>query len=419
MAVVSTLNSVIAEGRWFNWGQLKASIAEKFDLDVIRHRRVMFAAESELHAASLVVAGLTAGMDFGIVEIRQVTPQLLDRFYVEGITLSSTKTDAKLSRDPFVSNFKPGRVTVLTSGTTGVPKLIEHSSNSLNTFDRLRNVRPRNWFVPYQIGSYAWYQMIFLSLFVDGQSLILGQADDLMGSFDEALKNKRVDAVSATPTFWRQAAMSIEPEVLSSSGIKSLSLGGEVVDQSILDYLSDMFPDAEIKHIFASSETGAAIVVSDRKAGFSAKLLEQDHRKGIELRVDEGRLQILSRYGSCDKTSEWIDTGDLVELVDDRVYFRGRADNSMINVGGQKAYPAAIEAVLLEHPSVLWARVSAQRAPLVGYLPQAKVVLSQIRDEQELELVLTSFCEERLPEHAVPRLWSFLEDIPIAKSLKS
>lgn len=142
------------------------------------------------------------------------------------------------------------------------------------------------------------------------------------------------------------------------------------------------------------------------------------------VRINDGVLQVRSPFAGVSSNAlggsdlSWINTGDLVELRGDRVYFCGRSDRAIINVGGSKAFPADIESVLHAHPSVLWCRVRAVRAPLVGYLPEADVVLKPTADLPS-ELELTKFCATRLPEFAIPRFWNFLPAIPVEDSLKS
>ena len=83
----------------------------------------------------------------------------------------------------------------------------------------------------------------------------------------------------------------------------------------------------------------------------------------------------------------------------------------MINVGGQKAFPHDIEAHLMAHENVIWAQVMARKAPLMGALPVASVVLRKPMDEMAAELMLTAHCEAGLAEFAIPRIWDFPEDI--------
>lgn len=405
--------------RQTDWDSLARTVADRLGPagDHATQRSVFVVQDME-SALGLIAYGIGGGLDFGVIEAARLSPEVEARFAEAGVRLVDAQTGAALGADPVAMAPEPGRITVLTSGTTGLLKLIPHTAETLNTFDRVREMPPQSWFLPYQIGSYAWFQMVALGLFVPGQDLVPGDFSDLAGSFEAALRQGQVTAISSTPTFWRHALMSIDEALLRAAPLRSISMGGEIVDQPILDRLAGLYPQARIRHIYASSEAGAAIVVTDGKAGFDAALLD---RAGgtIGLKVEEGHLFIRSPYANKDGAEDWVDTGDLVEIREGRVFFCGRAGNQMINVGGQKAFPVDIEAHLMTHPDVVWARVTARRAPLVGHLPVAQVVLRRAADPDRDEALLTAHCAGRLADYAIPRMWDFLDSVPLRASLKS
>jgi acyl-CoA synthetase (AMP-forming)/AMP-acid ligase II len=398
--------------------QLRDETAAGLGSQDLAAERCVFVVDSMRQALGCVAYGMAHDLDFGVVERVRLSPEVEARFAENGVQLRNAHDGQAYGAAPEAAQVQAGRVTVLTSGTTGLLKLIPHTAVTLNTFDRVQSLPENTWFLPYQIGSYAWYQMVALGLFKDGQSLIPGDFSDLAASFQDALTRGTVTAISSTPTFWRHALMSIDEAVLASAPLRSLSMGGEIVDQPILDRLAVLYPDARIRHIYASSEAGAAIVVSDGKAGFNADLLERNDAT-ISVKVEDGRLYIRSPYANRTDADDWVDTQDLVELRGERYYFLGRAGNTMINVGGQKAFPQDIEAHLMAHADVIWARVVARKAPLMGALPVASVVLRTPMDEMAAELMLTTHCEAGLAEFAIPRMWDFLDSIPIKASLKS
>jgi acyl-coenzyme A synthetase/AMP-(fatty) acid ligase len=419
MVRIQEENRLIFGSKTLTWVELQAQAEAALGSPVrFADNRFVAVVDGMESALAALVYGVAHRLDWGVIEATRLSPEVEERFYSSGLALADFATGSKRVADSALTGFVPGRITVLTSGTTGLLKLIPHTDKTLNTFDRVRELHPNRWFLPYQIGSYAWYQMAMLGLFVAGQDLIPGDFSDLAGSFASALQSHQITAISSTPTFWRHALMMTEENLLATAPLQSISLGGEIVDQAILDRLASLYPAAAIRHIYASSEAGAAIIVSDGCAGFPKSLLQQEDG-AVAIKVDDGRLFIRSRYGNSGAGGSWIDTGDLVEIRNDRVQFCGRADNSMINVGGQKAFPADIEAHLLTHPEVVWVKVSARRAPLVGFLPVAAVVLREPHDPIAAETILRRHCESRLAEFAVPRIWSFLETVPMQASLKS
>ena len=417
MAPIDWCNRVFFTHGSATWQELQEEAISKFG-EKLKSRRTIFAVSNERDALGAVSGGVSTELDFGVVETSRLDSDLKRSLAAQGVQLASLSGEIFPDVDQTEDRAEPGRISVLTSGTTGVPKLVPHSAQSLNTFDRVSQLESHCWFLPYQIGSYAWYQMVGLSLFVAGQDLWPANSTDLIGSFEAAISTGRVTAISSTPTFWRHALMSIGSDVLAKANLRSISMGGEIVDQAILDRLASLFPSASIRHIYASSEAGAAIVVTDGKPGFDAALLNAENG-AVSLRIIDDRLHVVSRYGNTNAEGQWIDTGDLVEQQDDRVLFCGRADNQVINVGGQKAYPANIEAHLLSHPDVAWVQVEARRAPIMGYLPVASVVLNRSIDQFTAERLLTEYCEMHLADYAVPRIWNFLAEVPMRSSLKS
>ena len=135
-----------------------------------------------------------------------------------------------------------------------------------------------------------------------------------------------------------------------------------------------LFPAARVSWIYASSEAGASIAVHDGRAGFPVSWLDRSTAGRPRLSVADGELLIESDW-SADGFTGAVRTGDRAEVVGDRVHITGRLATDEINVGGSKVSAAAVRRVLLAHPSVAWAQVRARRAPLVGAVVAADLVL--------------------------------------------
>jgi acyl-CoA synthetase (AMP-forming)/AMP-acid ligase II len=97
----------------------------------------------------------------------------------------------------------------------------------------------------------------------------------------------------------------------------------------------------------------------------------------------------------------WFNTGDKVEV--DGEYFRilGR-QSDIINVGGQKVYPAQVESVVQEMPEVAEVAVYGERNAIMGQIPCAAIRLRQARDPGEFRRDLRKFCRHRLQEFQIP-----------------
>jgi acyl-coenzyme A synthetase/AMP-(fatty) acid ligase len=309
---------------------------------------------------------------------------------------------------------------LLTSGTTGTPKLVVHSLESLGGAlpTQTAGGGPSIWSTFYDIRRYGGLQ-IYLRAVLSGSPLVLSSAGEPPLEFLMRAAAAGVTHISGTPSHWRRALMSGETSVLAPQYVR---LSGEVADQALLDHLRMAYPHARIAHAFASTEAGVAFDVDDGLAGFPREFIE-GARGGIEMKVVDGTLRIRSgrnaaRYlGGAAKilASEdgYVDTGDMVELVDGRYYFRGRM-GGVINVGGLKVYPEEVESVLNADPRVRMSLVRSRRNPITGAVVVADVVLAEPSgpaEAQAPEVVkndLLNACRRTLAAHKVPAMLRFV-----------
>jgi acyl-CoA synthetase (AMP-forming)/AMP-acid ligase II len=302
------------------------------------------------------------------------------------------------------------RVWILTSGSTGRPKRVPHTLASLTTVGG--DQPPRVWLCPYSPGTYAWWQVVTLSLAVPGQDLVTVDPAGL-DDWPAIAARHGVTAVSGTPTFWRQTLMGAG-DVLRDLPLVQVTLGGEPVDQAVLDRLADTLPTARISWIYASSEVGAAIAVHDGRAGFPVEWLDRPTANRPLLSIVDDELVIASRFAG-DGFDGRVRTGDRVEVIGGRVLITGRRDQDEINVGGAKVSAGLVRDVLLAHPDVRWARVYGRSAPLVGRIVAAEVVADGALDEAGLR----RWAAGRMSEQALPRRIRLLDAIPMKETLKS
>lgn len=406
-----TRNRVVVDGSWRTWDDLLAQAP--VDALSSYEGRSALVVDGTREAWLALVAVVATGADAAIVGAERVTPDLRSHFASAGIRLWSGGAWEDEPAAPAPA--ERGRITVVTSGTTGVPKLIPHTLDSLGT---VRGVTgpPRTWLSPYAAGTYAWYQCAVLWLLVEGQDVVPVDASEL-DEWPAIAREWGVNAISATPTFWRRTFLVAGEEDLRGVPLSQVSLGGEPVPQSLLDRLRALYPGARLTHIYASSEAGACIVVSDGRAGFPRAWVDGTGSNGVEIRVDDGRLLVRSPWANTASADGWIATGDAVRMTDDRVEIVGRDEGSIVNVGGAKVSTAEVASVLLENPKVAWCRVFGKRSPIVGELPVAEVAVAFGEDADEDELL--AWCRDRLPEVALPRRITFRDEIPATAALKS
>ncbi|MEU4717665.1 class I adenylate-forming enzyme family protein [Micromonospora purpureochromogenes] len=354
------------------------------------------------------------GTELLLSTAHRVDPAMRDELRAAGFAVTTLGAAGPVTVPP--SRPRPaevGRLWLLTSGSTGRPKRVGHTLDSLTT---VRGAQPeRTWLCPYAPGTYAWWQVVTLSLTQPGQHLVVVDPDEL-DEWPAVAAAHGVDAASGTPTFWRRT-LHRDGAALARVPLRQLTLGGEPVDQAVLDQLRAVFPTARISWIYASSEVGASIVVHDGRAGFPVDWLGREVPGRPRLSVDGEELVVSSPYHGVGLDGP-VRTGDRVQVVDDRVLITGRLGSDEINVGGSKVSAGLVRDVLTAHPRVAWARVTGRRAPVLGRMVVAEVVPTPSGDPLD-EATLVRWCADRLPEYAVPRRIRMFTEIPVKETLKS
>ena len=310
-----------------------------------------------------------------------------------------------------------------TSGTTGKPKLVIHTLESLiNSVKRFKkNEKIRKWGLLYDHCRFAGIQVILQSLF-NGDTLI---APKISWSLIEKLNFLSIHNcthLSATPTLWRKILLS---EYSNKFNFNQITLGGEAADQVILSNLKKKYPYSKITHIYASTEFGVVLSISDYKEGFPKYFLDKAHN-GIQLKIINHVLFLknelmIGKYFEGENFAnddKWINSGDIVKIKDDRVFIIGR-ENGLIIVGGDKVLPNEIKKILLKCNIVSDAVVYGKSSPITGQLVAANIVLINKNIENEkAKLIITDFSHKYLKRFEVPRFINIVKDIKINTSGK-
>jgi acyl-coenzyme A synthetase/AMP-(fatty) acid ligase len=317
----------------------------------------------------------------------------------------------------------PTEWVLLTSGTTGVPKLVVHSVASLTSAIQPNSdtpTEPAVWSTFYDIRRYGGLQIFFRAM-TGGGSLVLSDAREPVDQFLKRAGNHRVTNISGTPSHWRRALMS-RPEDIQP---KYVRLSGEIADQPILDDLQRTFPGASVGHAFATTEAGVGFAVNDGQAGFPASFIDNPVGQ-VELKISNDSLHIrspgcASHYlGNQTLLDDdgFVDTGDILERRDDRYYFVGRRQG-IINVGGAKVHPEEVEAVINRHPAVQMSRVKGRKNPFTGHVVVAEVLARpDWTPSPELQSGIIDLCRSALPAHKVPAFVQVVDTLPVNYSGK-
>jgi acyl-CoA synthetase (AMP-forming)/AMP-acid ligase II len=330
---------------------------------------------------------------------------------------------AELARDPGAA---PERLPaerpllVLTTGTTGTPRGVRHDwQRLLRSTRRIADGAGQRWLLAYGLHQFAGLQ-ILLHVNAAGATLV-APAPRRPREGLAAMRTHGVEYASATPTYWRFLLAELRADGGPVPRLKQITLGGEAVPGPLLDDVRATFPDAHVSQVYAASEFGSSGSVRDGRHGLSVDVLVRGDDADVAMRIVDGELWVRSRVGMLGYYGEepvdpdgWRPTGDLVEVVGDRILFRGRT-YEVINVGGVKVHPLPIEERIGAVPGVDMARVYGRPNALTGAIVAVEIVPAPAADRAGVEAAVRAACAD-LPPAARPRSIRFVDTVAMAGS---
>jgi acyl-CoA synthetase (AMP-forming)/AMP-acid ligase II len=221
-----------------------------------------------------------------------------------------------------------------------------------------------------------------------------------------AIERHRVQLLPTSPTFINLLLASEAYRDHDLSSLELVTYGTEVMPESTLARFHQLFPRIRLLQTYGLSEVG--ILRSQSRS--SDSLWVKVGGEGFETRVVDGMLQIRAQsamLGYLNAPSPftadgWLATGDAVEVDGEYLRIRGR-QSEIINVGGEKVYPAEVESVLQCMEGVRDVVVSAEANPITGQIVAAKVRLSTGETLPEFRRRMRLFCQDTLPAFKIPQ----------------
>ena len=302
------------------------------------------------------------------------------------------------------------KLSLFTSGTTGQPKQVSHNFNNLTRTVKIYfNSNPNVWAFAYNPSHMAGIQVFFQAIF--NESSLINVFNVRRDIVFHLIQKYKVTNMSATPTFYRL----LLPCEMSFDFVKMVTFGGEKSDESLYRQVKQIFPNAQIRNIYASTEAGA--LLSSQNNLF---LIPNDKSNLLKI-VDNELLIHKSLMGSSDNlvlVNDFYHSGDLIEWVDEsNGFFRFVSrKNESINVGGYKINPSEIEALICEIEGVQNALVFGKVNSVLGNILCAEVI---IFDNYVLsELSIKNYLKQKLQSHKIPRHIKFVDNFLMTKTGK-
>jgi len=220
-----------------------------------------------------------------------------------------------------------------------------------------------------------------------------------------SIEKHGVELLPTSPTFMNLLILSGALDQHDLSSLKLVTYGTEPMQESTLARFREALPDVRLQQTYGLSEVG--ILRSRSRSSDSlwmqvggAEFETKIQNDTLWIRAQSAMLGYLNAPSPFDDEG-FFDTGDRVEQDGEWIRILGRT-SEIINVGGQKVYPAEVESVLLNMEGVEDVVVFGQKNPITGAAVVAKFKLTGDETPRSLKLRVLKHCQGKLPSFKVP-----------------
>jgi acyl-coenzyme A synthetase/AMP-(fatty) acid ligase len=308
-------------------------------------------------------------------------------------------------------NSKNWEMNLYTSGTTGRPKKVKHKletiARSVKTSEEFKN---NVWVFAYNPTHFAGLQVFFQAFFNKNPMIYIFDADRTQ--IQELLQKYKVTHISATPTFYRSVLPYLKEKILS---VERITMGGEKYDASLENQLSKIFPNAQIRNVYASTEAGSIFSAKGDVFHISPRLMKKIKIEGNELLIHKS---LMGESDDLKLEGDWYRTGDVVEKIDNEHFRFISRKTEMINIGGYKVNPHEVEEAIKSIPGIIDAVINARNNKITGSILTAQIVVENNVDVKQKEKEIIKSLRAKLQSWKIPRIIEFVNEIKLTRTGK-
>jgi fatty-acyl-CoA synthase len=399
-------------------------------------------AVAQLGASSVFLNTSFAGPQIaGVVEDERLELVLHDDEFADAVAGVSVQTLSESAMEELIGRSsrsaprpprRPGRVVVLTSGTTGRPRGADRSSlgtalDAAFLLERLP-LRARDTAVIAAPIFHAWgFSMLCFGLGL-GHTIVLQREFDAERTL-AAVAGRCADVVAAVPVMYERI-LELGPATLvryDTSALRVLAASGSQLTSSLATRLLNRFGPV-VYNLYGSTEVALATIASphDLRAapdtaghvirGVRLRLLDEngdDVAPGETGRVFVGNRLRFEGYtggGGKESVDGLLSSGDIGHLDrHGRLFIDGRADDMIVS-GGENVFPAEVEELIFSLPQVR--EVCVVGVPDEEFGQRLKAVVVRNTGAQLEADDVRSVVRERLARFKVPRDVVFVDALP-------
>jgi acyl-CoA synthetase (AMP-forming)/AMP-acid ligase II len=330
---------------------------------------------------------------------------------------------------------QPGKIVVLTSGTTGSPKGAERSGGSggvgaISGFFNRIPLRPHQTIVVGAPMFHAWG----LAGLAIASSLACTVVTRRRFDAEETLalaEQHRASVLWLVPVMLERI-MALPREVRARYDLSSLhvvALSGSSLRSDAVQRFMDEYGEV-VYNNYSSTEAGWIAIATPadlREApdtaglplrGTNVRILDNDHveqptnTSGRIFVRNDMLFQGYTGGGGKQMVNGFMETGDVGHLdATGRLFIDGRCDDMIVS-GGENVYPAEVERLLATHPSVVEVAVVGIPDDEFGQRLAAFVVLKDSADRPAISDQLRNMVRDNLARYKVPKTIELVDKLP-------
>ena len=332
------------------------------------------------------------GVDFGAL-VAQIAPDTLEHRVVVGNAAATGAIDFDefFVRTPWEEYHPDGSplgpdepaLLVFTSGTTGQPKGVVHSQNTIYAAGRSMAVpfgltAAEVISIPQYLTHVAGGMHAVFAPITLGATCVMHDTNDDMELLLDMVAAHRITYIHAAPSYMSRLVAGQQRSPRDTSSLRLLSSSSAPIPPQMITDVRDAF-GLPLFACWGMTETGGCTTTRPDDPPDWAASSDGRPMPWMQVRLDAGSGSGIGRllvrgaslclgylgqpdaYAACIDTDGWFDTGDMAR-EDGRggIRITGRRSDLITRATGNKVPTSEIEAVLLRHPSV-------SEVVLIGY----------------------------------------------------
>jgi len=379
----------------------------------------------------------------------QLQTQIPDEWASRTHTLDMWQSNIKSQSSDYHAPYPvaPDDVAVIlyTSGTTGQPKgvMLTHRNLMANTWTALgwaRTTQEDRWLVMAPLFHAAGTCSVLATVWVGGVQLVLANFD--AGRTLDLIEREHATSTLAVPTMLAAIADEQLERPRNVGSLRLLSHGASPIPTETLRRAAKAFPDAELLHLYGTTETSpiattlareerlldtplarscgqAALGVRVEVAGLDGSTSPFGQAGEVRIRGDNVMAGYWQRPEETARALRdgWYYTGDIGYLDETSHLFLVDRAKDMIVTGGENVYSIEVENAIAGHPGV--AQVAVIGIPSEKW---GEAVLAIVVPEDGSELTeegVKAWCRERIAGYKVPKSVELRTDpLPLSGAMK-